>query len=192
MPPVDERPRVEVHSREEWRSWLLEHHASHPGIWLVVYKKHCGDRYIPWPDLVQEALCFGWIDSRTRRLDEDRTMLLFGPRKPGSVWSALNKQHVAEMMAAGRMQPAGLALVEAARADGSWTFLDDVEAGIEPEDLARALDAAPDSRRGWEELLTASTRKRVLYWIKTAKRARTRRQRIEETVRLAAEGQAPA
>lgn len=190
MGSVDELPHVEVTSRAQWRAWLAEHHEDAPGVWLVVYKKHCGDRHLSWPDIVQEAICFGWIDSRTRRVDEDRTKLLLTPRKPGSTWSATNKRHVAELEGSGRIAPAGQRAIDAARVDGSWSFLDDIEALIEPDDLSRALDQRPGARPGWEAA-RKSERKRALYWIKTAKRAKTRADRIDKVVSRVSEGGSP-
>lgn len=157
---------------------------------MVTYKKHCGERHVPWPEVVQEALCFGWIDSRTLRVDEDRMKVFVSPRKPGSVWSALNKRHIAELEARGLMTPAGQRLVDQARADGSWSFLDDVEALIEPDDLTARLDAEPAARAKWDET-TASMRKRALYHIKLAKRAETRARRIKSIVDRAARGESP-
>ena len=186
----DEFPQVEITSRADWRDWLAANHDTSTGIWLLVYKKHCGDRHVPWPEVVKEAICWGWIDSRTRRLDEDRVSLRVTPRKRGSIWSATNKRHIVELEEAGLIQPAGQALIDAAKADGSWTFLDDVEALIEPDDLVAALDAEPAARASWDGT-TRSVRKRALYWIKTAKRAPTRAGRIAKVVARCAEAQPP-
>jgi uncharacterized protein YdeI (YjbR/CyaY-like superfamily) len=190
MSKVDELPRVEVTSRAQWGAWLAAHHAQRTGIWLVVYKKHCGDRHVAWPDVVREALCWGWIDCRTRRLDEDRTSLLITPRRAGSIWSATNKRLVAELDEAGLLRPPGRALIEAARADGSWTFLDDIDALIEPDDLVAALDAEPAARATWNAT-SPSVRKQALYWIKTAKRAPTRSDRIAKIAARTGGGEPP-
>jgi len=187
---VDELPRVEVTSREAWRAWLERHHQQDTGIWLVTYKKHCGDRYVPWGDIVREALCFGWIDSRTRRVDDDRTSVLVTPRKPGSVWSAVNKRHVAALEASGQMTAAGRSLVRAAKEDGSWEWLDDIESLIVPDDLAVALRGA-GVREAWDETIP-SARKRALYDLKSAKRQRTRERRLARVVSRLVAGERPA
>ena len=177
---VEDLPHVEVESRAAWRAWLAAHHQQRTGIWLVTYKKHCGDRYVPWGDIVREALCFGWIDSRTRRVDEDRTSVLVTPRKPGSVWSAINKRLIEELVETEQMTPAGQQLVDAAKADGSWVWLDEIEALVVPSDLAAALDSA-HARAGWDAL-PPSQRKVLLTRIKSAKRPPTRKKRVQNAV----------
>jgi uncharacterized protein YdeI (YjbR/CyaY-like superfamily) len=183
---VDSAERVEVKSRAEWRVWLSQNWQRTGGIWLVVYKKHhlhC----LPWSDIVQEALCFGWIDGTRRRLDEDRTMLYVSPRKCGSIWSGLNKRHLQELASKNLIHPAGQAKIDAAKTDGSWTLLDDVEALIVPDDLGRALDAVPGARAGFAGFNPGSIRG-LLWWIKSARTDETRRKRIERTARQAALG----
>jgi uncharacterized protein YdeI (YjbR/CyaY-like superfamily) len=117
----DRYPRVEVASRQELHDWLAAHGDSSPGIWLVTAKKVEPERYVPYGEIVEEAICFGWVDSRSRSLDDRRTMLLLTPRRPRSNWSASNRERVARLIAEGRMQPAGLAAVEAANTHGTWT-----------------------------------------------------------------------
>jgi len=147
-----ERGKLEVTSAEELRAWLLEHHADSTGIWLVTWRKGRGP-YVPYPDRVVEALCFGWIDSLAGKVDDDRSMLLLTPRKPGSGWSRVNKGRIERILAEGPMHPAGQAVLDRAVADGSWTALDAVEALTEPEDLRVALDADPGARRSWDGFL---------------------------------------
>jgi uncharacterized protein YdeI (YjbR/CyaY-like superfamily) len=118
---ADSYERVEIASRAAWRRWLSKNHARSESIWLVTFKKHTGARHVPYGDVVEVALCFGWIDSVPRKLDEDRSMVLLSPRKPGSPWSKLNKERVERLIAAGLMTAMGLAKVESAKADGSWT-----------------------------------------------------------------------
>ena len=178
-------PKIEFRSRRAIRGWLEANHDSAGTFWLVAFKKHVEAHYVRYGDIVEELLCFGWIDSRTRRVDDDRTMLLVGPRKKGSSWSAANKRRVARLGRAGRMTPAGQAMVDAAKRDGSWAWLDDVEQLIEPDDLAAALDRNQRARSSFDNF-PGSARKVILLWIKTAKRPQTRAQRIAETVRLAA------
>lgn len=183
--------RVEVTSRAELRSWLETHHEQPDSIWLVTYKKSARpDLHLPWGDIVQEALCFGWIDSQTARVDDERTMVRLSPRKPGSAWSAVNKAHVAELEREGLMAGAGRAAIDRAKDDGSWEFLDDVEAGVIPEDLDRAFEAFPGAKDTFDAF-PRSTRRATLEWIKTAKRPETRARRIAHTAEKSAEGIRP-
>lgn len=175
---------IEFRSRASLRRWLSGHHERRESFWLVTFKKHVAEFYIPYGDVVEELLCFGWVDARSRRLDDDRTMLLVAPRKPGSTWSAANKKRVARLAASERIHAAGQEKIDAAKKDGSWTFLDDVEQLIEPDDLRTALDASTRARRHYDAF-SASAKKIILLWIKTAKRDETRAKRIAETVRLA-------
>lgn len=188
---INDAESMEVTSRGEWRRWLEKNHKTRPGLWLVTYKKHVKDKHVPWPDVVKEAICFGWIDSRTRRVDEERMSVFVTRRKPGSNWSAVNKAHVAELERDGLLAPAGRAVIEAARTDGSWSFLDDIEALEEPPDLVKALDKVEDARNYWNEL-PGSVRKRCLYHVKIAKTEKTRIQRIESVVDQCKTGQRPA
>ncbi|MHB8868601.1 MAG: YdeI/OmpD-associated family protein [Thermoleophilia bacterium] len=183
-------PLVEPPDRPSWRTWLETHHASSSGIWLAVGKKGNMVTTLTYDDAVEEALCFGWIDSTVNRLDANRFKQLFTPRKPGGTWARTNKERVERLIEAGQMTPAGLAPIEAAKADGSWTLLDDVDALVIPPDLEAALAADPIVERGFD-LFPDSRKKQLLYWIITAKRAETRARRIAETLRAAAEAPAP-
>ena len=186
----EEAARVEPASRAEWRAWLAENHAASTGVWLVYPKKASGLPGPSYEEAVEEALCFGWIDSRVRPLDGRRRLQWVSPRRPGSIWSAPNKARVARLLAAGRMAPAGLAKVEAAKADGSWEILDKVDSLEIPEDLAAALDAAPEAERGFAALLP-TLRKQCLYWVLSAKRPATRADRIAAVASAAAQGRTP-
>jgi uncharacterized protein YdeI (YjbR/CyaY-like superfamily) len=177
-------PRVQVESRAEWRAWLDANHESMESIWLVTFKKTSGKPYVAYDAVVEEAICFGWIDSLPRKLDDERTMLLLSPRMPGSAWSKANKDRVERMNAAGKMHPAGLRKIEQSKADGSWTFLDDVEALIVPDDLAAALAEYEDAEENFAAF-PPSSKRGILEWIKQAKRAETRTKRIRETAELA-------
>ena len=177
----------EFRSRQEIRDWLGTNHATADTFWLVSFKKHVKDCYVPYGDIVEELLCFGWIDSRTRRVDDDRTMLLVAQRKPGSTWSASNRKRVAELENAGLMTPAGQEKIDAAKRDGSWSYLDDIENLLIPDDLASALQANKTAQRKFDAFNDSAT-KVILLWIKTAKRSETRAKRVSETVRLAAKG----
>ncbi|MEM9070684.1 MAG: YdeI/OmpD-associated family protein [Myxococcota bacterium] len=178
--------RVQVASRRAWREWLREHHTQGESIWLVVFRKHHA-KHLSYDAIVEEALCYGWIDSLPRALDDDRTMLLLSPRKAKSPWSRANKQRIDAMIRKKLMRAPGKAKIETAKADGSWTLLDDVENLIEPPDLKRALDRTPAARKSWTKF-APSSKKGILWWIKSAKRTETRARRIRETARLAAMG----
>jgi uncharacterized protein YdeI (YjbR/CyaY-like superfamily) len=180
-------PRFHAETPEQWRAWLAEHHATSDGVWLARWKPATGRPTFGYEDLVAEALAVGWIDGQAWSPDDEVTMLWFTPRRPGSVWSRLSKERVARLEAAGRMQPAGAAVVAAAQADGSWTLLDDVEALVEPDDLTAALDATPGARAHWDAFRPGA-RKAVLRWLVEARRPETRAARVAEAARLAAQG----
>jgi uncharacterized protein YdeI (YjbR/CyaY-like superfamily) len=186
-PPALPENAVHPETRARWRAWLARHHARSAGVWLVEWKRATGRPRVTYEAAVEEALCFGWIDSRPRALDAERSLLWFSPRKPRTGWSAPNKARIERLVAAGRMQPAGLARVEAARADGSWQALDAVEALQVPDDLARALAAMPPAAATFAGF-PRSAKRGILEWIATAKRADTRARRVEETARLARDG----
>jgi len=173
-------------TRAEWRAWLGAHHARSEGVWLVFFKKATGKPRVTYDEAVEEALCFGWIDSKPGKLDEERSMLYFAPRKPGSGWSKPNKERVARLLEAGLMAPAGLAKVEAAKRDGSWNALDAVEALTIPPDLEAAL-ATNETARVHFSAFPRSVKRGILEWIVSAKKPETRAKRIQETVTLAAE-----
>lgn len=175
-------------SRAEWRAWLAKHHTQKDGVWLISYKKATGKPRFEYDDAVEEALCFGWVDSKPAKLDDERSMLWFAPRKPRTNWSKPNKDRVERLIAAGLMTPAGLTKVEAAKADGSWTALDGVEQLEMPTDLTAALDQYPNARRNFEAF-PRSVKRGILEWILNAKKPETRAKRIEETARLAEDNQ---
>ncbi|GAB4203111.1 MAG: YdeI/OmpD-associated family protein [Roseiflexaceae bacterium] len=181
-------PENSVHplTRAEWRAWLQQHHTRREGIWMISYKKESGQPRVTYDEAVEEALCFGWIDSRPNKLDDQRTMLWFAPRKPGTGWSKLNKERVERLLAAGLIAPAGLAKIEAARQDGSWNALDAVEALEIPPDLAAAL-ASFESAAGNFDAFPRSVKRGILEWIASAKTPETRARRIAETASLAEE-----
>ena len=185
MPKPDAHERVEVQSRAELRQWLRDHHGQTDSIWLVRYKKHCPDIYVSMDEVIDEALCWGWIDSLPRKLDEDRTMVRLSPRKPDSAWSKINKDKVENLIADGLMQPAGLTKIDRAKANGMWDFLNDVDALISPDDLVRALKTTPSAEENFNAF-PHSAKRGILEWIKQAKSPETRGKRISETARLAA------
>lgn len=180
-------PRIAMRTRAELHGWLAENHAEHRGFWLVQWRPHTGRPAIAYEDIVEECLIFGWIDSTVRTYDDQRNGLRLTPRKADSVWSASNKQRIERLRAAGLLQPAGARAVEVAKANGMYTFLDDVDALVVPDDLAAALGG----HRSAFDALPPGRRKQILYWVKSAKRETTRRRRIAEVVRAAAEGRSP-
>ena len=177
---------VQPETRAAWREWLKEHHTQDEGVWLILYKKASGKQTYTFAEAGEEALCFGWIDSVPRKLDEKRSMLYFAPRQAGSGWSRVNKKRIEKMRAAGRMTPAGEAKIEAAKKDGSWSALDAVENLEIPPDLEAAFRTYEGSRPNFEAF-PRSVKRGILEWVLTAKRPETRAGRVEETARLAAE-----
>jgi uncharacterized protein YdeI (YjbR/CyaY-like superfamily) len=174
-------------SRAEWRQWLAAHHASRPGVWLVYYKKASGQPSVSYAEAVEEALCFGWIDSHPRKLDAERSQLLFTPRKPRSGWSKVNKERLERLQAGNLLMPAGLAAIARAKQNGAWESLDAAEAGHIPEDLAAALVTDDTAARHFAAF-SPSARKQILTWVLGAKQPATRARRVAETVRMAALG----
>ncbi len=185
-PPVS-RALVTVRSRADLRAWLRDHHAQAEAVHLATFKRHHPD-HLPWPEAVAELLCWGWIDAVTMKVDADRSAHLVAPRKPGSAWSAVNKRLVEAARASGAMTPAGEAAIAAAQANGMWSFLDDVEAGVVPGDLAAALGPHRAAWDGWPRSVTRGT----LEWLKTAKTAPTRARRIADVADAAARGLRPS
>ena len=181
-----EAPPNSVHplTRAEWRAWLEANHTRRDGVWLVTFKKDTGLPRVEYDEAVEEALCFGWVDSKANKLDEQRSLLWFAPRKPRTGWSKPNKERVERMLAAGLMAPAGLAKIEAAKADGSWSKLDAVEALEIPPDLAEALASYPSAAANFDAF-PRSARRGILEWIVNARKPETRAQRVAETARLA-------
>jgi uncharacterized protein YdeI (YjbR/CyaY-like superfamily) len=177
--------RIEPKTLKGLRAWLAKNHAQTDSVWVVYVKKAAGGVFAA-SDITDEALCFGWIDSLPRSLDDTHAMLMISPRKARSGWSAVNKAKVEKLIADGRMAPPGLAAIEAAKASGAWDKLASVDALEEPADLIAALKAAPPARDHWRAF-PPSTRRGILEWILNAKRPDTRAKRIAETARLAAQ-----
>ena len=186
---MSDLPLLEVADRDELRRWFTENADRSTGVRLAVTKKGASATCLTYDEAVEEAVAFGWIDSRSGFLDDERYTIVFTPRRPKSGWSRSNKERAERLMAEGRMTPPGLAAIEAAKEAGSWTALDDVEALVVPDDLAAALAANPAAEAFWNEL-GSSARKISLYRIANAKRPETRANRIAELVADAAEGRA--
>lgn len=182
--PLENAEEVEVLSRADLRAWLVANHARPNGVWLVHHKK-ASPHYLPIGQIVEECLCFGWVDSLVRGKDDLRAMHWIAPRKPGSNWSRVNKEIVARMEATGLMTDAGRKLIEIAKKDGAWTRLDDVENLVIPPDLAAAFTSG--ARANWDGF-SRSARRGILEWILNAKRPETRAKRIAETAAMAKAG----
>ncbi len=170
--------------RPAWRQWLAENHASKQSVWLIYHKVKSGRRSLSWSDAVDEALCFGWIDSTAKALDEHTYMQFFCRRKPNSVWSKINKTKVERLTEEGLMAPASCLSVEIARQNGSWTILDEVEELIIPMDLEQEFTLYAGSMDFFMGL-SNSVRKSILQWLVLAKRAETRQKRMSEIAELA-------
>jgi uncharacterized protein YdeI (YjbR/CyaY-like superfamily) len=181
---IDSFEDVHPLTRAEWRRWLKKNYEKSPGAWFVYYKKHTGKPRVEYEAAVEEALCFGWIDSLARGLDEERSKLLMTPRKAKSVWSKPNKGRVDRIVAEGLMTSAGQAKIDQAKADGSWNTLDSSDRLEIPEDLEQAFTGNETARIKWNGF-APSARKAILYWLGTAKREETRAARVEKIVSMA-------
>ncbi|WP_316797451.1 YdeI/OmpD-associated family protein [Pedobacter agri] len=171
-------------NRKEWRSWLEKNHQSIPSVWLVQYKKSANKPTISWVEAVEEAICFGWIDSIRKSIDEERFIQFFTKRKPKSAWSKINKVKVLELIEAGLMTEAGYESITRAKENGSWIILDEVEELLIPNELDIEFNKKPEAKEFFLGL-SKSVRKAILQWIAFAKRPETKAKRIEEVVELA-------
>lgn len=185
MTALDEAPHVHADDRATWHAWLEANHASARGVWLVTWRRRTGRPTLSYEDAIEEALCFGWVDSTGGHLDDDRGKLYFAPRKPRSVWAASNKARAEKLIREGRMAPAGLAAIERARANGSWSLLESSDRLEVPDDLAAALEAHPPADASFAAF-PPSARKMMLGWLATARRPETRARRIERIAEAAA------
>lgn len=185
-----ESDRFEPGSLADWHDWLADHHAETGGIWLVMPRRLPAGSDLTYENVVREALCWGWIDGQVKILDETRALQRWARRSPRSGWSRSNKIRIAELEPTGRIQPAGWAVIETAKASGMWTVYDSVEDLIEPPELAEALDAVPAARRAWDSF-PPSARKQGLAQIALAKQPQTQARRIASIVQKAAQGERP-
>jgi uncharacterized protein YdeI (YjbR/CyaY-like superfamily) len=176
--------QVEVTSSQQLRDWLVENHCQQESVWLVTYKKHIADQYVSIQEVLDELLCFGWIDGIRRKLDENRTMQLIAPRQ-AQHWAKSYKDRVNKLQEEGRMHPAGLEVIEESKLKGLWNFMDDVDALIKPDDLVAALKTYPGATEYFNAFANSSKRF-TLRWIKLAKTSTTRAKRIEQASVLAA------
>ncbi len=182
------RATVEMPDRAAWRSWLESNHRASRGVWLQLEKIGSAGR-LRYEEAVEEALCFGWIDSQVRGMDATRYLITFTPRRPASNWSKLNRQRVERLQREGLMTAAGIAAVEEGKRTGSWFLLDAVERLEVPDDLDGALSSDASARLNFEAF-PASARKEYLYWVLSAKRPETRARRVREVAELASANRA--
>jgi uncharacterized protein YdeI (YjbR/CyaY-like superfamily) len=176
--------------RSHWRQWLQKHHDKKESVWLVCYKKKTEIPTVTWSDAVDEALCFGWIDSLRRPIDHEKFIQYFSRRKPTSVWSKINKDKIIRLTEEGLMTKAGHAVIDIAKENGTWTTLDEVEKLTIPKDLETAFKLKTGSKKFYLTL-SKSLRKQLLSWIVMAKRDETRQKRIEEIVKEAEKKRVP-
>jgi len=184
-----DRERVQITSQAELRRWLGRYHAQETSVWLVTFKKHCGDRYISNDQVLDELVAFGWTDGRKMKVDNDRTMQLISPRRT-DVWAASYKERAARLIAEGRIHSAGLASIERAKQSGGWNAAQSVDAIEIPDDLRAALRRIRGATAGFRAF-PPSARRNILRWIASAKKPDTRRRRVVETARTAAIGERP-
>jgi uncharacterized protein YdeI (YjbR/CyaY-like superfamily) len=171
--------------RAKWRRWLEKNHEQTESVWLVLVKKGATRKGISYVEAVEEALCFGWIDSSPNRLDDERFKIHMSPRKPNSVWARSNKERVRRLIEQGVMTPAGMEKIEAAKRNGSWDIIEEVDALKVPEELEKALLSHPPAKASFESFIP-SYRKQAIYWVLSAKRPETKAKRAEEIARSAA------
>ncbi len=181
-------------TRTQWRKWLQKNHSSLPGVWMIYYKKRSGKRKFSYEEAVEDALCFGWIDSAPRKIDDESSMLKFTPRKSKSIWSKLNKKRVKKLIGQKRMAPAGLDKIEQAKKNGSWNALNRSDFHAENNTLPGYLQKAlAKNKKAMKNFLgfPPGYRKRFLFWIDSAKRVETKQERINQTVLMAAVNKKP-
>ena len=177
-------------SRQEWRDWLHDNHDKKQSIWLIYYKKKSNIPTVIYSEAVEEALCFGWIDSKSKPLDEEKFMQFFSRRKEKSVWSKVNKEKIERLISERLMTKAGYEIIETAKKNGSWTILDEAEALIIPDDLEKAFKKRSNAKQYFLGL-SRSDKRNILQWLVLAKRQETRQNRINEIVKLAEQNQKP-
>lgn len=178
-----EIPELYFKTDKEWRKWLHKNHQDFKGVYLIFYKVEHENDSMRWEEAVKVALCYGWIDSTVKSLGNGKRRQYFTPRNDKSVWSALNKKYIDELIAEDLMHESGLNKIETAKQNGSWTALDDVENGVIPEDLQLAFDENQLAYSNYQNF-APSYRKSYLYWLNQAKRETTRQKRIDEIIQL--------
>ena len=177
-------------NNKDWREWLELNHNNKQAVWLIFYKKKSPNHNLNWSESVDEALCFGWIDSVKKTIDSERFKQYFSKRKAKSNWSKVNKDKVESLIEQGLMAEGGYKSIEIAKQNGSWTILDDVEGLVIPDDL-RDEFAKFEGSKEYYESLSKSIKKMLLYWVVSAKRIETRQKRILEIAENASENLKP-
>jgi uncharacterized protein YdeI (YjbR/CyaY-like superfamily) len=178
-------PLVQPRSRRAWRAWLQKHHNTSSGIWLVYAKKHTGIPSLSYADAVEEALCFGWIDSLVHPIDDSLYKQIFTPRKEKSAWSPLNKKRVEQLITSGQMTAAGMTMIELAKTNGQWDAHAKTEALTMPPELKKALNANAPAKKNWPTY-TESQRKGFLRMMADAKTPETRAKRVARIIDIVA------
>ena len=183
---VKQPEQVYAGDRQAWRDWLQGHHDKEKNAWLIIYHKKSTTPGVAYNEAVEEALCFGWIDSKPNKRDHESYLLFFAKRNPKSNWSRLNRERAERMVEQGRMTPAGLEMIETAKQNGTWTALEAVQDSVIPPDLEQAFQG---NETAWKNFsaFPPSSKRIILEWILNAKRPQTRQKRIDETVALAAQ-----
>lgn len=181
--PLKEPLELYFKNTTEWREWLHTHHAISVGVYLILYKVNSEHESMRWEEAVRVALCYGWIDSTAKKIDDVKRRQKFTPRKPKSVWSKLNKSHLIELEQENLIHESGYATIQRAKENGSWEALDDVEAYIIPPDLEKAFDENPIAFTNYQAF-SPSYKKAYLHWLNQAKREATRTTRILEIIDL--------
>jgi uncharacterized protein YdeI (YjbR/CyaY-like superfamily) len=179
-------PEILFETRAEWRKWLSENYDREKGVWMVFYKKSSGKPHLSYAEGVEEALCFGWIDSKPNTINDEMSKQYYAPRNPKSNWSKLNKSRIAQLIELGLMTEAGMKMVELAKQTGTWDALNEVDNLVIQPDLQAALESLPDAEKNFNAF-PSSTKKGILEWIMNAKTNDTRMKRINETAMLAAQ-----
>ncbi|HYZ27512.1 MAG TPA: YdeI/OmpD-associated family protein [Thermoleophilaceae bacterium] len=189
MTADDGLPQLPFATTAEWERWLEDNHATETGIWIRMAKKSSGIESVRYPEVLDVALCFGWIDGRREALDDTHFLQRFTPRRPRSRWSRINRERVERLIADGRMQPAGLREVERAQADGRWDAAYEGQArSTVPDDLQRELEARPAAKAFFEQL-DSQNRFAILYRLRDAKKPETRARRLAKFVAMLEAGE---
>lgn len=195
MLKINDKMQIEIEtfyprSRQEWREWLQNNHNKKQSVWVIYFKKKSNIPTVIYSEAVDEALCFGWVDSKSKPIDEEKFMQFFSKRKEKSVWSKVNKEKIERLTKAGLMTKAGYEIIETAKQNGSWTILDEAEALIIPVDLDKEFQKRKNAKDYFLGL-SRSDKRNILQWLTLAKRPETRQKRITEIAELAEQNLKP-